>query len=426
MLTGSGNREATVTTTSACPVHADFDPLTAGYLADPYPELARLRAETPLFYSPVLDMWVVTRSEDIDAIFRDPDTFSAVIAQDPVFPLSPEARAVLATGFRAAPTMSNCDPPKHTRIRRYNMRSFSARRIGVVEPRVRAKAEELVDALLAVSPADVVETLTFPLPAYMIFTLIGFPPEDTELLRSWAGNRTAFSWGRPSVSEQVAIAENMVRYWQYCERFVERRLAEPGDDFTSDLLRVHRDDPDELSTAEITNVIYGLSFAGHETTTGLTTNGIRRLLEDRAQWDALCADPGLAPRVVEEVLRYDTSVVSWRRITTRPAEIGGLGVPEGARLLLMLGSAGRDERVHPDPDVFDVHREQRPHLALGKGIHFCLGAPLARLEFRILLELLTTRAPDLELVPGQELTFSPNVSFRGPSRLLVRRGGPTP
>lgn len=405
----------------SCPVHA-LDPFAPSFLADPYPVLGAMRAEGPVFYSPVLDMWVVTRFADVEAIFRDPKTYSAAIAQDPLFPLADATRAVLARGFRASATMSNCDPPKHTRIRRYNLRSFSARRIAVLEPKIQAKAEELVDSLLRDNEFDLVAGLTFPLPAYMIFTLIGFPAEDLELLKSWCGNRTLFSWGRPSVADQVQIAENMVRYWQYCERFVDARITRPLDDFTSDLARVHRDQPEELSRDEIVGVVYGLSFAGHETTTNLTTNAVRQLLEHREQWESICADPTLIPNAIEEVLRYDSSVIAWRRVTTRPVEIGGVEVPAGARLLLSLAGANRDPDRFDEPDRFDIRRSgARDHLALGKGIHFCLGAPLARLEARIVLELITAAAPDLELVAGQQPTFPPNVSFRGPERLLLRR-----
>jgi cytochrome P450 len=400
-----------------------FDPFSADYLADPYPQLTEARAETPVFYAADLDMWVVSRYADIEAIFTDPATFSAAIAQDPVFPLADEARTTLREGgFRAGATMSNCDPPKHTRIRRHNLRAFSARRTAVLEPRVRAKAEELVTGMLAQQRFDLVAELTYPLPAYMIFTLIGFPPEDTELLKSYCGNRMAFSWGRPTVAEQTAIAANMARYWRYCERFVADRIAEPRDDFTSDHARVHLDDPEALSVDEIVGVIYGLSFAGHETTTNLTTNAVRRLLEHRDQWKAICADPTLIPNAVEEILRFDTSVIAWRRITTRAVSIGGVEVPSGAKLMLMLAAADHDPARFPVPDTFDIHRRDAArHLAFGKGIHFCLGAPLARMEVRIVLELLTRHAPDLTTVPDQDLTFPSNIAFRGPGRLLLQR-----
>lgn len=401
-----------------------FDPLGADFLGDPYPLLAKAREEAPAFYAPELDMWVVTRFADIEAIFTDVPTFSAAIAQDPVFPLAAEARTALVDGgFAATKTMSNCDPPEHGRIRRHNMRAFSARRTAALEPLVRARAAELVDALPSSGEFDIVAALTFPLPAYMIFSLIGFPAADTELLKSWCGNRMAFSWGRPDPAEQVAIATDMARYWRYCEEFVARRAAQPADDFTSDLLRVHLDDPDELSIAEITSVIYGLSFAGHETTTNLTTNAVRRLLEHRDQWEQLCADPTLVTGAVEEVLRYDTSVIAWRRITTRATRIGGVDVPADAKVMLLLAAAGRDPGRFADPETFDVHRpDAARHIAFGRGIHFCLGAPLARMEVRIVLELLTARLPDLAMVADQELAFPPNIAFRGPRRLLLHTG----
>lgn len=405
---------------TACPVDHDFDPFDAAYLADPYPVLARAREATPAFHAPALDMWVVTRYADIAAIFKDPVRFSAAIAQAPLFPLGPEAAGILASGFGATPTMSNCDPPKHTRIRAHTTRAFSARRMAVLEPRVRERATALIDAMEPAGSADLVEQLAFPLPALTIFTLIGFPDEDAELLKSWCGDRLALSWGRPSQAVQVQVARNMVAYWRYCERFVAQRAADLRDDLTSDLLRVHLADPQALSVEEITNVAYGLSFAGHETTTNLLTNTVRQLLAHRDQWDAICADPSLIPNAVEEALRFDTSVIAWRRVTTEPVDIGGVPVPRGARLLLLLGGAGRDPDHFPEPDRFDITRAgARSHLAFGKGIHFCLGAYLARMQVAIVLEGLTGRMPSLRPVTGQELTFSPNVSFRGPERLAV-------
>lgn len=405
--------------TSTCPVHQRFDPLAADYLTDPYPILSAVREEAPVFYSPHMDMWVVTRYADIDAIFMDAGTYSAAIAQSPVFPLAKRAQEIIAQGFHATPTMSNCDPPKHTRIRAHNVKAFSARRIAVLEPKVRAKASELIAAIRP-GPADLVSALTYPLPAYMIFTLIGFPDQDTDMLKGWCGSRMAFSFGRPGPDEQVEIAENMARYWRYCEEFVAGTVRDPRDDFTSDLVRAHLADPDALSLEEITNIAYGLSFAGHETTTNLTGNALRRLLADRKQWKELCADAEAIPGAVEEVLRHDTSVITWRRITTRPVTIGGVEVPAKAKLMLLLSAAGRDPDQFPDPDSFDIHRRgARAHLAFGKGIHYCFGAPLARMEVRIVLELLTSCVPALSLTAGQAFTFPANISFRGPRELWV-------
>ncbi|MFF8772519.1 cytochrome P450 [Kitasatospora sp. NPDC015120] len=410
-----------MTDATACPVHHSFDPLGEAYIADPYPILTGVREETAAFYAPSIDMWVITRFDDIQAALMDPATFSAAVGQRPVFPLSEEAQSIIKAGFHAYPVMSDCDPPRHTRIRRHNQKSFSARRISALEPKVWAKAEELLDAVEPGSgTVDLVSALTYPLPAYMIFTFIGFPDEDMDMLKSWCGNRIAFSWGRPSPEEQRDIASNMVNYWQYCEEFVAKRLAEPVDDFTSDLIRIHQADPESLPVSDITNVAYGLSFAGHETTTSFTGNAIRRLLVNRPQWDDLCADRTLIPQAVEEILRYDSSIPAWRRITTRPVTVGTTDIPAGAKILLLLGAANRDTKHFEDPETFNVHRDDsRKHLAFGQGIHYCIGAPLARMEARIALDLLTQRAPAIRLVDNQDFDFPANVSFRGPRKLLV-------
>jgi cytochrome P450 len=411
------------TTTTTTDGTAGFRPFDEEYLADPYPVLARLRREQPVSWSAELEMWVVTRWADVDHVFRHPETFSAAIAQDPILPLEPQARAVLAEGFHPVKVMSNLDPPEHARIRRHNMTGFSPRRLRSLEPQIRAMAVELVDQVatsLAAGPVDLVARLCFPLPAFTIFRLLGFPDDDAEMLKGWCGNRMAFSWGLPTPDEQVEIATQMKAYWGYCERFVDHRSRNPADDFTSDLLAIHHADPATLSVREITSIVYGLSFAGHETTTNLLANTIRQLLTHRHHWDELVADASLVPAAVEEGLRYDSSVIAWRRITTRATELGGVSLPQGARLLLMLASANRDPDRFADPDRFDPHRpDAGHHLSFGKGIHYCLGAVLARLQVRIVLEELTARVPALTLTE-QAWRFHPNVSFRGPRHLLVQ------
>lgn len=409
----------TVTDLTSCPVHHTFDPLADEYLADPYPTMSAMREETPAFYSPELDMYVITRYDDIEAIFKDPATFSAAVTQRPVYPLSPAAKDILKDGFHATSVMSDCDPPKHTRIRAHNVKGFSARRIAKLEPKIWAKATELLDAIQP-GRVDLVAALTYPLPAYMIFTLIGFPDEDMEMLKEWCGNRITFSWGRPTPDEQRRIAANMVSYYRYCEEFVADRVASPQDDFASDLIRIHKADPDAVSLYEITNVCFGLSFAGHETTTSLTSSAVRRLLTHRQQWEDIRADRSLIDNAVEEALRLDGTVISWRRVTTREVTVGGLDIPAGKQVLMLLGAANRDPSRFTDPETFDIHRtDARGHISFGKGIHYCLGASLARMEARIVLDLLVTRAPGITLVPDQKFTFPANISFRGPEKMLV-------
>jgi cytochrome P450 len=407
-----------------CP-HAELAPLSAGYLADPYPVFDRLRRRGPVFYDGDLDMYLVTRHADIEAVFRDAAVFSAANVQDPVFPLHEDSKLLLAdAGFRKLKTMSNADGTMHSRIRQHNLVGFSPRRLRSLEPLVRSTVGSLIGAMTASGPAaapvDLVAHLAFPLPASIIFALLGFPPEDTPMLKEWGGDRLSFSWGRPTAAEQRGIAEDMLAYWSYCVAHVERRVGEPADDFTSDLLAIHRADPAALSQAEIAHVIYGMSFAGHETTANLIANTIRRVLSVDGVWDEIKSDRGIIPKVVDEALRYDTSVVTWRRVTTQETTLGGVELPAGAKVLLLVGSANRDETVFAEPERFDVHRRDGArHLSFGFGKHYCLGATLAKLEVGVALEELAARLPDLRLADDQCLEFHPNVSFRGPRTLLV-------
>jgi len=403
-------------TKHGCPVH--FAPFESPYLDDPYAVFPSLLAEEGPRYWDQLDLWLIARHEHVDAVFRDPETFSAAIAQDPLQPVDPEAAAILASGFRPIRTMSNLDGPEHTRIRRHNQVGFSPRRLRAMEPIVRKTAVDLIEAI-PTGEFDLVEALTHPLPASIIFSLLGFPERDTPMLKAWCGDRLAFSWGRPDSDQQMEIANDMVSYYQYCENHVRRETNDPGDNFTGDLLRIHLETPSALSVAEITHIVYGLSFAGHETTTNQMSNIIRRLLEDRSLWEEVVADPSTIPAVVAEGLRHDSSVITWRRVTTQEATIGDVTLPKGAKLLLLLGASNRDPDRFERPDEFDPQRSNAADaLSFGRGKHYCLGAPLAKLEAAVVLEELTARRPSLRLV-DQDLNFNPNIAFRGPSELRV-------
>jgi cytochrome P450 len=407
----------------ACPVHPGFDPLSDEFLADPYAVMASLPlAETPVFYAPSIDYYVVTRYADIEAVFLDPDTYSAGAAQLPLVKLEPEATEILlAGGHRPQPSMVSLDPPAHTRLRRPAARAFTPRRVAEMEPRVRATVNELLDAVDPAAPFDLVETLTFPLPATIVFSFMGVPEADYAQLKDWCGHRATLAWGRPPAAEQVEHATSMAAYRAYLRELVARKADDRADDFASALLAIHDEDPEALSEEEIASILFSLSFAGHETTNYLIGNLVRRLLEDPARWDEVVADPALIPGAVEETLRYDTSVPAWRRIAKRTVTLGGVEIPEGSKLFLWLAASGRGASVFPEPDVFDLRRANaRRHLAFGKGIHFCIGSALGKLEAQLALAELTRRFPRLRLVEGQELAFHPNISFRGPLALWVQ------
>ncbi len=412
---------------SGCPVDHGWSPLSADYLADPYPIAARLRDDHPVFYSDALGHVVVTRMEDLETVFTNPDVYASTNVQDPIFPLAPEAAEVLsADDFDPIAVMSNRPEPDHARIRVYTRGGFGNRRLRSLEDYMRGRATDVLEAMIAHgSPAEYVAALAFPLPAEIVFRLIGFPPEDDLMIKSWCVNRRAFSWGKPTAREQVEIAEGMLEYWRYCRAFVARRRDGRADDFCSELLDAHDADPDPangtgISYREVESVVYGISFAGHDPVTALLCNTLLCLLPRRDQWDRLVADPSLAQNAVEETLRYESSQVSWRRVTTQPTTLDGVDLPAGTRLFLNFAAANRQPDLFDDPDTFDIHRSTaNRHISFGKGIHFCLGSGLARMEARIVLELLAERLPSLHLVADQTMTYFPNITFRGPDALHI-------
>jgi cytochrome P450 len=412
------------TAATGCPVRSDFDPLSAEYLADPFAILATLPYDQmPIFYAPSIGYYVVARYADIERVFRDPMTFSAAAAQLPLVELTPEAAKILRVGgYTPQPTMVSLDEAAHARLRRPAARAFTVKRVNDMAPTIRATTRELLDAVGDASEFDLIAALAFPLPAYTIFSLMGVPKRDWAQLKDWCRTRAALAWGRPAPDEQVELARGVADYRAYVRELVAAKVTARGDDLASDLLAIHDEDPGRLSHEEVASILFSLSFAGHETTTNLIGNTVRRMLEDPMRWQRLVADRGLIPAAVEETLRFDTSVPVWRRITTRPVTLGGVDLPEGAKLFLWLAAAGRDPAIFNDPNHFDLGRSNaNEHLAFGRGVHYCLGASLGKLETRLVLDELTTRFPDLRLVAGQRIPFHPNISFRGPQRLLVRR-----
>ncbi len=404
-----------------CPVDANFDPLAKAFLGDPFAVLASLPQETPVFYASAIDYYVVTRYADIKSVFLDTETYSAALTQLPLVQLVPEAEQILlGGGHQPQPSMVSVDPPAHTRLRSPTARAFTPGRVTQMEPRIRATINQLLNDIDPSAPFDLVAGLTFPLPATIIFSFLGIPEHDWPQLKEWCGHRAVLGFGCPAPEEQVQRATKVAAYRRYLATFVASKAIARDDDFTSDLLASHDESPEALTHEEISSIVYGLTFAGHETTNYLIGNLVHRLLEKPERWDAVVADPGLIPNAVDETLRFDPPIQAWRRVTKRPVTLGGVDLPEGAKLYLWLAASGRDASIFPAPETFDLHRsETSKSLSFGLGIHYCLGAALGKLEARLALEALTVRFPSLRLVDGQELSFLPNISFRGPQSLWV-------
>jgi cytochrome P450 len=416
--TGSGGK---------CPVShlaESFDPFNDPYLSDPYSFWVTARTEEPVFYSPSLGYWVVSRYEDVRTVFLDSDTFSASISITPLKELCPAAIDELVKAQMVmGPSLVNEDPPLHPE-RRGHIRDalVSPPRINAMGPKIRELANEFIDRFVQRGRADLVSEFAWEIPALVAFTLMGVPDEDIERAKTFANRLALFTWGHPSDEEQTQLAAGMGQYWGYAKDHVQRRLAEPTDDYISELIRVWRTPGNEELFDEnyLVTTMMNFLFAGHETTTNATANGLRALLENRNQWDALCAEPALAGPAVEEILRYSSSVIAWRREVVTDTNIGGVDIPAGSKVLAVMGAANHDPSIFPDAEVFDIRRTNaNKHFAFGFGRHLCLGAPLARLEMAIFLEELTRRLPHMQLVEDQVFEYSPNTSFRGPDQVWV-------
>jgi cytochrome P450 len=402
-----------------------LDPFGPAWVEDPYRVFAAARPEGRVFHSESLGYWLVTRYEDVKAVLHDTERFSADVATAPLMP--PGERAVKklqAAGFCPVRTLTDNDPPGHGRVRRLVNRAFTPKRVQWLEPHIRRLATEHIDRLGVpdggTAEVDLVAGLTYPLPALVIFLLIGVPESYLRAVKDGSTHRVTLICGRPSDDDQERAAEGMGDFWQLCRSIIEDRMETPRDDFPSALIAAREGDHAALTLEELTTLAFGQLFAGHETTTGHLTNAVRHILGRPGTWERLRADPGRIPAVVEEALRIDPPVINWRRRAKVDVRLGDVDVPAGAKLLLLLGSANHDAAVFDDPETFDPDRPNaREHLAFGFGEHTCLGASLARLESRVVLEELLGRFPAASL-PAQELDYLPNILFRAPRGLKVR------
>src|SRR4051794_21221436 len=420
--------EEMTTNQPVCPATgaAGVDLFAPPYLDDPYPFFARWRASAPVFYEPAIDHWVIAGHDDVRRVLRDADAFSALNVQDPVTPWPPDAvESFAAHEFALRPNLSNNDPPSHTRVRAFLRDAFNPRRVRWLESHVARLAAASVDRfeprLRRGEVVDLVDVMLRDVPAEVLFVFLGIPDADIERVKRWSAGRALLTWGRLPDDDVRRQLPDFVESLRFCFELVERLRAEPGDDYTSELLRrLDSERPDDFDVGRVAQTLFGLLMAGHETTTNQAALAVRALLAEPDAWTACSHDTGRIPAAVEELLRYDCSVVAWRRRARADVELSGVTVPAGAQLLVLLGSANRDEERFADSDRLVLDRPNaREHVAFGFGAHYCLGAPLARLELRVFLEVLTQRLPTLELVPTT-YSYSPNTSHRGPTSLPVR------
>ena len=389
-----------------------FNPWDPAFRANPYPYYKPLLAGPPR----ILDLFgptaMVTRFADVTAVLRDHAHFSSVRPRDPSEPPNEGP-------FAGARTMLFSDPPMHTRLRRLVSRDFTPRRIREMEPRIREIAKNLIDIAARNGDFDVMSGIANALPVMVIAEMLGVPPEHYEQFKHWSdvvvsGDNTLP--GTPLPAEFHAATKALRDY--FAEE-IERRRKQPGTDLVSALVAAH-DDTEAMTADELLAFVLLLLLAGNETTTNLIGNGMLALGRNPGQMDLLRQHQEMMPRAVEEILRYDGPVQSTIRFTTENVNLGGTALPANLGCFIIVAAANRDPAQFADPDRFDITREPRDHVALGEGIHFCIGAPLARMEGAIAIGAMLERFPRLRLKnPDAEVVYKGSYFLRGLNSLTM-------
>jgi cytochrome P450 len=378
------------------PAHEPLtDPLVedAFYAGDPFPQYTRLRDEAPVAWNATKGFWALSRWDDVMAVSTDPATFCS-------------GRGILVmeigASYDSPPTMMHTDPPEHTVYRKLVQPGFAPGRMRGLEGDVRRRAKLLLDEIDSRRPVDFVEAIAVPFPLYIISALLGMPDEEWQRFFEWS---EAVIPGATDWSEEKRATLQAEMHEALLATTVERR-ADPRDDLISVLAEVEIAGR-RLTDAELTMFLVQLLVAGNETTRNMISGGLVALAERPAAWQRLRRDRSLVPSAVEEMLRWTTPVVSFMRTATRDTELGGQKISDGDPVLMLYASANQDERQFGSTaDLFDIGREPNHHVAFGFGTHFCIGATLARIEARVLLEELLDRFETVELAGDVERSHS--------------------
>ncbi len=409
---------------ASCPLSAQaaaFNPFEPAYMQAPGEYLRWAREQAPVFWSPQLGYWVVSRYEDVKAVFRDNILFSPSIALEKITPATPEVADILeGYGFAMKRTMVNEDEPDHMARRRLLMDAFLPERLLDFEPLVRKLTRQYMDRFVDEGRADLVGQMFHDIPLHIALKFLGVSDAGAEQLRRFGVAHTLNTWGRPSPQEQQALAHDVGRFWQMAQHILDGMLAQPdGQGWMYDSIAQHKLHPEIVTESYLRSMMMAILAAAHETTSKACANAMLTLLQHRSAWQAVCANPALIPNAVEECLRVAGSIVAWRRQATADAVVGGVHIPQGSKLLVVQASANVDASHFENPDEVDVYRESAvEHLSFGYGAHQCMGKNIARLQMRVYIEEFARRLPHLRLAE-QTLSYLPNTSVRGPVALWV-------
>jgi cytochrome P450 len=392
-----------------------YNPLSPRVYTNPYPTYAALRAKDPVHWSPLMDSWVLSRYADVDTVLRDHKRFSSDGRNRS---RSRQTQSAMASGD---PSMLFLDPPDHTRLRALVNKAFTPQAIEALKPRIQAIVTELLDEIETPTAFDLMEAIAYPLPVIVMAELLGVPPKDRVQFKLWSDRRARALEPtiKPHEVQEAIKAGNALD--AYFLGIIKERRQEPRHDLISSLVAAE-EAGDKLTEREMVVMLRLLLVAGNETTTNLIGNGMLALLQHPEQLQRLRDNPRLMPTAVEELLRYDPPVQVDGRTVFEDVEIRGRQVRKGQGVVLLLGAANHDSEVFNHPERLDIARQEASNIAFGRGIHHCLGAPLARLEGRIAFAALLERYSDIRLLTTRP-AFKDNIVLRGLSALPV---GATP
>ncbi|MGH2527630.1 MAG: cytochrome P450 [Actinomycetota bacterium] len=396
-----------------------FAPNDPAFIADPYPSYADLRDTAPVLYDEATDHWLVSRYEDVNALLRDRRfgrTYHHIATHAEMGRLDePEWHAPFWNLIRAG--ILDMEPPDHTRVRRLVAKAFTPRYVEGLRPMVQRAMGSLVDGVDGMDEFDMLPTIAEPLPVTVIAEMLGVPEEDRHHLRPWSADICKMYELNPPIESQRDAVRASTEFSDYLRDLSRVRRREPRDDLISALTQVV-EEGEKLTEDELIGTCVLILNAGHEATVNSTLIGWWTLFRYPERLKELREDRSLLPTAVEELLRFDTPLQMFERWVLEPFELHGHEIHRGAELGLLFGSANRDPSVFDQPDELDLAREPNPHVTFGNGIHFCLGAPLGRLELQVSFATLMDRFPDLELV--EEPAWKPNYIIRGLAGLRVR------
>jgi cytochrome P450 len=396
----------------------EYDPRRPEVIADPFPVFQKLREQAPLYRSSVLGGRVLTRYDDVKLAISDrrfsADRIRPFFAQLPV--REQMAYATLRDSISRWAVFH--DPPEHTRLRGLMNKAFTARAIERLNPRIRAMIDRLLDQVVDRGEMDLIADLAYPLPASVILDMLGLPCDDLDRIKVWSDELALFVGSSVNTPDKYQRATDSITAMnEYFRTAIQRRRNSPGDDLLTALLAA-QEQGDLLSDDELVATCVLLVFAGHETTTNLIGNGILALLRHPVELARLRNDPGLMPFAVEELLRFDGPAATAVRIATEEILLHGQTIRPGERVFAMLNAANRDPRQFANPESLDIARKENRHLAFGQGIHFCIGAPLARMEAKLAIMAILQRFPNLAL-QSMPLNWSNSLVLRGVRSLPV-------